>query len=160
MLPEVDRALEQLGVLVDVQETEAEFDEKPAVAANVKSEKEKREKERKEKEKEYAAGKGGYWDDYCLALFLRGVCMRYVAYPVCFFILQFLSSRDEFCLQDPDAELDPSEDIALLIPQRKASGAAEAAFRAVFEHGPKIELDHHLVYHARKLHVDSLCLVI
>lgn len=81
MLPEVDKALEQLGVLVEVQEREAEFDEKPAVAANVKSE-EKREKERKEKE--YAAGKGGYWDDYCLALFLRGVCMRYVAYPVCF----------------------------------------------------------------------------
>jgi len=56
--------------------------------------------------------------------------MRYVAYP------------------DPDAELDPSEDIELLIPQRKAAAAAEIAFRAVFEHGPKIELDHHLVYHA------------
>ncbi|KIM37750.1 hypothetical protein M413DRAFT_448267 [Hebeloma cylindrosporum] len=128
MLPEVDKALEELGVLVDVREREAEFDENPAVAVNVKSD--KREKERKEKEKEYSANKGGYWDDYCLAMFLRGVCMRYVAYP------------------DPDAELDPSEDIALLIPQRKASGAAEAAFRAVFEHGPKIELDHHLVYHA------------
>lgn len=85
MLPEVDRALERLGVLVEVQEREAEFDEKPAVAANAKSEKEKREKERKEKEKEYATGKGGYWDDYCLAMFLRGVCMRYVAYPVCFY---------------------------------------------------------------------------
>jgi hypothetical protein len=56
--------------------------------------------------------------------------MRYVAYP------------------DPDAELNPSEDIALLIPKRKAAAAAEIAFRAVFEHGPKIELDHHLVYHA------------
>jgi len=85
MLPEVDRALERLGVLVEVQEREAEFDEKPAVAENAKSEKEKREKERKEKEKEYAAFNGGYWDDYCLALFLRGVCMRYVAHPVCFY---------------------------------------------------------------------------
>lgn len=27
---------------------------------------------------------GGYWDDFCLAMFLRGVCMRYAAYPVCF----------------------------------------------------------------------------
>lgn len=30
----------------------------------------------------YGSGKGGYWDDYCLAMFLRGVCMRYLAYPV------------------------------------------------------------------------------
>ncbi len=26
---------------------------------------------------------------------------------------------------------------------------AEAAFTTVFEHGPSIELDHHVVYHAR-----------
>ena len=31
-----------------------------------------------------------------------------------------------------------------------AAKQAEAAFRLVFEHGPKIELDHHVVYHARK----------
>ena len=24
----------------------------------------------------------GYWDDMCLALFLQGVCLRYIAYPV------------------------------------------------------------------------------
>jgi hypothetical protein len=24
----------------------------------------------------------GYWDDYCLARFLEGVCLRFVAYPV------------------------------------------------------------------------------
>ena len=24
----------------------------------------------------------GYWDDYCLARFLEGVCLRYIAYPV------------------------------------------------------------------------------
>lgn len=24
----------------------------------------------------------GYWDDLCLAKFLEGVCLRYVAYPV------------------------------------------------------------------------------
>lgn len=31
----------------------------------------------------------------------------------------------------------------------EAERGAEAAFRAVLEYGPKIELDHHLVYHAR-----------
>lgn len=25
---------------------------------------------------------GSYWDDYCLAHFLQGVCLRYAAYPV------------------------------------------------------------------------------
>jgi len=39
-------------------------------------------KDEKAKEREYSNGNGGYWDDYCLALFLRGVCLRYVAYPV------------------------------------------------------------------------------
>ena len=29
----------------------------------------------------YEGGKG-YWDDLCLAQFLEGVCMRFVAYPV------------------------------------------------------------------------------
>ncbi|CAA7263917.1 unnamed protein product [Cyclocybe aegerita] len=82
----------------------------------------------KEREAAYANGKGGYWDDYCLAMFLKGVCMRYVAYP------------------DPDAELDPTEIVS--IPKEDAEEAAETCFRAVFEHGPKIELDHHLVYHA------------
>jgi hypothetical protein len=31
----------------------------------------------------------------------------------------------------------------------EAAAGAKAAFEAVFEHGPKIELDHHLVYHSR-----------
>jgi hypothetical protein len=35
----------------------------------------------KGKEKDYEGGVG-YWDDYCLAKFLEGVCLRYVAYPV------------------------------------------------------------------------------
>jgi hypothetical protein len=30
----------------------------------------------------YEGGKGEYWDDLCLARFLEGVCLRYVAYPV------------------------------------------------------------------------------
>jgi len=39
----------------------------------------------------YIGGRESYWDDFCLGMFLKGVCMRYVAYP------------------DPDAELDPEE---------------------------------------------------
>lgn len=27
-------------------------------------------------------GGHGYWDDYCLAHLLRGVCWRFIAYPV------------------------------------------------------------------------------
>ena len=33
----------------------------------------------------YIGGRESYWDDYCLGMFLKGVCMRYVAYPVSFF---------------------------------------------------------------------------
>ncbi len=29
----------------------------------------------------YACGHG-YWDDLCLARFLEGICLRYIAYPV------------------------------------------------------------------------------
>jgi len=73
-------------------------------------------------------GEASFWDDWALVLFLKGVCLRYVAYP------------------DADAELDPDE--VVTIPKEEAEKAAEAAFRKVFEIGPKIELDHHLVYHS------------
>ena len=32
----------------------------------------------------YIGGRDSYWDDYCLGMFLKGVCMRYIAYPVSF----------------------------------------------------------------------------
>jgi hypothetical protein len=35
--------------------------------------------------------------------------------------------------------------------KEESAQRAVAAFKAVFECGPKIELDHHLVYHAREL---------
>ncbi|KAF4567143.1 hypothetical protein EYR40_006137 [Pleurotus pulmonarius] len=77
---------------------------------------------------EYEGGAAEFWDDYCLAKFLEGVCLRYVAYP------------------DPDAALDPTE--VPSIPKEEAEKAATQAFETVFENGMKIELDHHLVYHA------------
>jgi Protein of unknown function (DUF3808) len=39
---------------------------------------------------EYIGGRESYWDDFCLGMFLRGVCMRYVAYPVSFFFFVVL----------------------------------------------------------------------
>ncbi|KAJ7659454.1 hypothetical protein B0H17DRAFT_1171824 [Mycena rosella] len=72
--------------------------------------------------------KDGHWDDYCLARFLEGVCLRYVAFP------------------DADAVLERGEVPAL--GRDEAVAGACAAFEAVFESGPRIELDHHLVYHA------------
>ena len=44
--------------------------------------------------------------------------------------------------------MDPDE--VLSIPQAEAAQRACAAFQTVFESGPKIELDHYVVYFARK----------
>ncbi|PPQ91091.1 hypothetical protein CVT25_013129 [Psilocybe cyanescens] len=89
---------------------------------------------RKEVEKGYGKTRGGgYWDDFCLGMFLRGVCMRYIAHP------------------DPDADLDPADEDTLstgMLSKEVAEREAAASFKAVFEYGPKIELDHQLVYHA------------
>lgn len=76
----------------------------------------------------YEGGASEFWDDLCLARFLEGVCLRFVAYP------------------DLDATLDPQENVG--ITTEEAVEGADAAFRAVLEYGPKIELDHHLVYYA------------
>ncbi|KAJ8085866.1 hypothetical protein PM082_004685 [Marasmius tenuissimus] len=80
------------------------------------------------KYKENGGAGVGYWDDYCLAKFLEGVCLRFVAYP------------------DPDAELEPDKELS--VSKEEAEKGATEAFKFVFEHGPSIELDHHLVYHA------------
>ncbi|KAF9481046.1 hypothetical protein BDN70DRAFT_876780 [Pholiota conissans] len=126
MLPELEGALKALGVWEEVVALESQ-----SAGGSKKAPSKTSEKEWKAREKKYHGGKG-YWDDYCLVMFLRGVCMRYVAYP------------------DPDAELDPADDASTTtaIPQAQAARAAELAFQAVFAYGPKIELDHHLVYHA------------
>ncbi|KDQ11354.1 hypothetical protein BOTBODRAFT_35437 [Botryobasidium botryosum FD-172 SS1] len=75
----------------------------------------------------YGGGRG-YWDDFCLANFLEGVCLRYVAHP------------------DPDSILDP--DVVYTISKPDAEKKAFKALRRVIEEGPKIEVDHYLVYHA------------
>ncbi|KIM24629.1 hypothetical protein M408DRAFT_331716 [Serendipita vermifera MAFF 305830] len=74
-----------------------------------------------EKGKE-AVSTNGYWDDYCLAQFLRGVCLRYIAYPDSFVIV-----TDEN-------------------PLPKAAAQAKEAFEFVLAHGTNIVYDHHIVY--------------
>jgi len=76
---------------------------------------------------QYEKGQG-YYDDLCLGRFLEGVCCRYIAYP------------------DPDAIIDEHD--ACPISKAEAVSRAKAAFEMVFTNGPKIELEHHLVYHA------------
>lgn len=44
--------------------------------------------------------------------------------------------------------MDPDEVVS--IPQAEAAERASAAFQSVFENGTKIELDHYVVYFARK----------
>jgi len=75
MLPEVDGLLSRLDG--------AEYRESEAGGGKGKGK--GKWKSDKDIEKVYGGGKGGYWDDYCLAMFLRGVCLRYLAYPVSFF---------------------------------------------------------------------------
>jgi len=76
--------------------------------------------------KQWGNGKN-YWDDYCLARYMEGVVLRYIAYP------------------DPDAVIDPSEKAS--IPIDEASAASLEALEDVISNGPKIELDHYIVYH-------------
>jgi len=80
MLPEVD------GLLARLDGAEYRDSEPEAGGDKGKG----KWKSDKDIEKVYGGGKGGYWDDYCLAMFLRGVCLRYLAYPVSFLLLSFL----------------------------------------------------------------------
>ncbi|KAG6843937.1 hypothetical protein H0H87_011585 [Tephrocybe sp. NHM501043] len=95
-------------------------------------------KEGKKGIEHYEGGKHEYWDDLCLARFLEGVCERFVAYP------------DPDAIPDCDADAHPAAGEADGAEgKQERAEKAEKAFRAVLEYGPRIELDHWLVYHAR-----------
>ncbi|EJD05273.1 uncharacterized protein FOMMEDRAFT_81128 [Fomitiporia mediterranea MF3/22] len=79
--------------------------------------------------KKYEGGNGGYWDDLCLASFLEGVCYRYIAHP------------------EPNAIVDLEEREKINISKEEAEKRGLAALQRVLTNGPKIELDHHLVYY-------------
>lgn len=76
---------------------------------------------------EYYSGADEYWDDYCLAHFLRGVTLRYIAYP------------------EKHAKLNESENP---IPQNEAAEQAEISLRNVIESSHRLSLDHYLCYFA------------
>ncbi|KZT51274.1 hypothetical protein CALCODRAFT_503722 [Calocera cornea HHB12733] len=69
----------------------------------------------------------GYWDDLCLARYMEGVVLRYIAYP------------------DPDAVLEADDKVD--VSQDETAKAALAAFQEVLDNGAKIELDHYIVYY-------------
>ncbi|GAA5827210.1 hypothetical protein JCM11251_001170 [Rhodosporidiobolus azoricus] len=76
-----------------------------------------------------AYGKTGeeYWDDYCLAHFLRGVILRFTAHP------------------EPYVKL---ESDAPSIPVAEADEQALSSFSFILQHGRDIATDHHLVWFA------------
>ncbi|THG96567.1 hypothetical protein EW145_g7756 [Phellinidium pouzarii] len=71
-----------------------------------------------------------FWDDYCLAHFLEGVCWRFVTYP------------------DKEAIITEEETTSRQINRVEAASRAQRALQQVIKHGFKIELDHYIVYHA------------
>jgi hypothetical protein len=91
----------------------------------------------------------GYWDDYALAHFLKGVCLRFVGFPVSYLPIAVMIKLGverlaDMCAQDPvSAHTDEPN------PMPEAADQAKACFETVLEHGPKIEVDHYLVYATR-----------
>jgi hypothetical protein len=76
---------------------------------------------------EYYSGADEYWDDYCLAHFLRGVTLRYIAYP------------------ERHAKVEASEHP---IPKNEAAQQAEISLCNVIESSHRLSLDHYLCYFA------------
>jgi hypothetical protein len=92
----------------------------------------------------------GYWDDRSLARFLQGVCALYIAHPVCLSLFIF-GKLDLHGHQDPEAV--PEEDEAESeLSKIDAEQEAKQALEEVLSWGPKIETDHHLIFHARTCH--------
>jgi len=106
--------------------------------------------------KKRGAKNNGYWDDYALAQFLKGVCLRFVAFPVSITFPGFHRYRDygrvgmelatDMSVQDPVSTHANEPN-----PMPEAAEQAKTCFEAVLEHGPKIEIDHYLVYTSRTL---------
>ncbi|UZJ52370.1 hypothetical protein CBS101457_001690 [Exobasidium rhododendri] len=76
---------------------------------------------------QYHSGADEYWDDYCLAHFLRGVTLRYIAYP------------------EKHAKVDPEQSP---IPVQEAAEQAEISLRNVIDSSHRLSLDHYLCYFA------------
>ncbi|EJD05281.1 uncharacterized protein FOMMEDRAFT_18880 [Fomitiporia mediterranea MF3/22] len=81
------------------------------------------------KESLYLGNGLGYWDDFCLAHLLRGVCWRFYAYP------------DKDAVISSDDEITPSA-------RKEAENKALSSLKWVIENGSKIHLDHYILYNA------------
>ncbi|PWY97904.1 hypothetical protein BCV70DRAFT_42950 [Testicularia cyperi] len=80
--------------------------------------------------KSYGTGENEYWSAYCLAFFLRGVALRFVAYPEPQTLVRL-----------------PAEDS--VGPTEEIQADAIQSFNKVFEHGHRLdEVDRYLVYFA------------
>lgn len=100
-----------------------------------------------------------YWDDFCLAYFLKGICLRYIAYPVRTAFPTQSQSQFQFQLccvlivmllkQDPDAVLNG---LNTAMSTSMATEQALHAFGEVLKHGHKIKLDHYILYYTRMCH--------
>ncbi|GAA6058492.1 hypothetical protein JCM10212_006931 [Sporobolomyces blumeae] len=73
----------------------------------------------------YGNGPEEYWDDYCLAHFLRGVILRFIAHP------------------EPHVVARPEKS---QIPVDEADEQALISFNNVLKHGRDLSHDHHLVW--------------
>ncbi|GHJ86750.1 hypothetical protein NliqN6_3152 [Naganishia liquefaciens] len=73
-------------------------------------------------------GGSGYWDDYCLAHFLRGVALSFAAYP-----------HEEALITDQDRKSYPTTPEA-------AGKDAMSSFESVLQHSIDIQLDHWIIY--------------
>ncbi|GAA5901953.1 hypothetical protein JCM5296_006311 [Sporobolomyces johnsonii] len=74
---------------------------------------------------QYGKNSDEYWDDYCLAHFLRGVILRFIAHP------------------EPHVRARPPQS---QIPVAEADEQALISFNNVLKHGRDIYHDHHLVW--------------
>lgn len=80
--------------------------------------------------KSYGTGENEYWSAYCLAFFLRGVALRFLAHPEPHTLVRLPA----------DDAIGPIEEI---------QQDAIQSFKKVFEHGSKLdEVDRYLVYFA------------
>jgi len=68
-----------------------------------------------------------FWDDYCLAHLMKGIILRFIAFP---------ESHTQ-----PRPKMSP-------IPKEDAAEQAEISFRNIFKHGKDIVYDHQIVYFA------------
>lgn len=77
----------------------------------------------------YGTNGNEYWDDFCLANFLHGVSLSFAGYP------------------HVEAVITAADAATSTMTPEEAAVKAEQCFQTVLQHGPKIQLDHWLVFH-------------